>query len=318
MINTEWLEKCAQAGEFLYGIIPVEVLKKMYRTREKDDPSIEEMVHVVEGSSSLLLDYMDSYEEVFESMGYKEPGYFIPHVPEDGEDDMLEVFRKAEKDGNPYARIHLDEDEWLYLFDEQMNVEFYLPTSAEIEQLISNGYIHDPHMDAYVGLLEKAGKAEELPSMWQRISSGELDGTDALGRLTELICSGAESIDKLNSLLPYVNDFYNHVNRRDRRGWAPSKLAEKMGGLRMPKTIVPGSTQAAGNLAKLKPFFEQNGISLDLSAMGQYTEYGSRGESRKVKVYPNDPCPCGSGIKYKKCHGRTGGIDEVYKMTVKL
>lgn len=22
------------------------------------------------------------------------------------------------------------------------------------------------------------------------------------------------------------------------------------------------------------------------------------------KVYPNDPCPCGSGKKYKKCHGK--------------
>ncbi|MBQ4241309.1 MAG: SEC-C domain-containing protein, partial [Lachnospiraceae bacterium] len=22
------------------------------------------------------------------------------------------------------------------------------------------------------------------------------------------------------------------------------------------------------------------------------------------KVYPNDPCPCGSGKKYKNCHGR--------------
>ncbi|MCD8349533.1 MAG: SEC-C domain-containing protein [Planctomycetaceae bacterium] len=22
------------------------------------------------------------------------------------------------------------------------------------------------------------------------------------------------------------------------------------------------------------------------------------------KVRPNDPCPCGSGKKYKKCHGR--------------
>ncbi len=26
------------------------------------------------------------------------------------------------------------------------------------------------------------------------------------------------------------------------------------------------------------------------------------------KVYPNDPCPCGSGKKYKKCCGRTQGI----------
>ena len=22
------------------------------------------------------------------------------------------------------------------------------------------------------------------------------------------------------------------------------------------------------------------------------------------KVYPNDPCPCGSGKKFKQCHGR--------------
>ena len=24
------------------------------------------------------------------------------------------------------------------------------------------------------------------------------------------------------------------------------------------------------------------------------------------KIYPNDPCPCGSGKKYKNCHGRPG------------
>ena len=24
----------------------------------------------------------------------------------------------------------------------------------------------------------------------------------------------------------------------------------------------------------------------------------------KKKVYPNNPCPCGSGKKYKKCYGK--------------
>ena len=24
----------------------------------------------------------------------------------------------------------------------------------------------------------------------------------------------------------------------------------------------------------------------------------------ETKIYPNDPCPCGSGKKYKQCHGR--------------
>ena len=27
-------------------------------------------------------------------------------------------------------------------------------------------------------------------------------------------------------------------------------------------------------------------------------------ERRKEKIYPNEKCPCGSGLKYKKCHGR--------------
>ncbi len=36
--------------------------------------------------------------------------------------------------------------------------------------------------------------------------------------------------------------------------------------------------------------------------------YKEQKNSRTVhnaqKTYPNDPCPCGSGKKYKKCHGR--------------
>ena len=25
---------------------------------------------------------------------------------------------------------------------------------------------------------------------------------------------------------------------------------------------------------------------------------------KRKRVYPNDPCPCGSGLKYKKCCGK--------------
>lgn len=30
----------------------------------------------------------------------------------------------------------------------------------------------------------------------------------------------------------------------------------------------------------------------------------SRTVKNEMKIYPNDPCPCGSGKKYKKCHGK--------------
>lgn len=37
-----------------------------------------------------------------------------------------------------------------------------------------------------------------------------------------------------------------------------------------------------------------------------YKENKASGTVRREgrKIYPNDPCPCGSGKKYKKCHGR--------------
>ena len=37
-----------------------------------------------------------------------------------------------------------------------------------------------------------------------------------------------------------------------------------------------------------------------------YKEQKESGTVRKpAKIYPNDPCPCGSGKTYKKCNGRT-------------
>ena len=34
--------------------------------------------------------------------------------------------------------------------------------------------------------------------------------------------------------------------------------------------------------------------------------YGQRDPEKReqAKIYPNDPCPCGSGLKYKQCHGK--------------
>ena len=35
------------------------------------------------------------------------------------------------------------------------------------------------------------------------------------------------------------------------------------------------------------------------------TSLGKKPQKREsVKIYPNDPCPCGSGKKYKQCCGR--------------
>ena len=51
---------------------------------------------------------------------------------------------------------------------------------------------------------------------------------------------------------------------------------------------------------------QDSGYTPMLYTNADYVAYGINGEQRIIqkKVYPNDPCPCGSGKKYKKCCGR--------------
>lgn len=76
-----------------------------------------------------------------------------------------------------------------------------------------------------------------------------------------------ESPAKLSRMLTLVMNFTNDVPRWSNNGWSPAALHERETGRKI--------------------FRDENGKPL------------------KVKV--NDPCPCGSGKKYKKCCGKPGG-----------
>ena len=91
---------------------------------------------------------------------------------------------------------------------------------------------------------------------------------------------------------------------RVRRGWQPEELAKRMKPSG-PLQIVPGSSKMAEMLKEAAPKLEQMGAKVRFSAnAGHFVKMNAYGEEQVVKVYPNDPCPCGSGKKYKKCHGR--------------
>ena len=75
-------------------------------------------------------------------------------------------------------------------------------------------------------------------------------------------------------------------------------------------TIVPGSTQAAGMLAEAQEQLRAMGVHIDLNSNAKEIDTAFISPNRKTvitgkkKIYPNDPCPCGSGNKYKNCCGR--------------
>jgi len=65
------------------------------------------------------------------------------------------------------------------------------------------------------------------------------------------------------------------------------------------KNMVAAGADWLYGLEEWEPIFDEE------KRKGLYKEQKESGTVRKpAKIYPNDPCPCGSGKKYKKCHGR--------------
>lgn len=74
----------------------------------------------------------------------------------------------------------------------------------------------------------------------------------------------SEDMDEAEELLSHAMRFVNDIPRWSNAGWSPSEIIEKQTGQ--------------------KVFYSENG--------------------KPMKIGRNDPCPCGSGKKYKKCCGR--------------
>ena len=65
------------------------------------------------------------------------------------------------------------------------------------------------------------------------------------------------------------------------------------------KNMVAAEADWLYNLEEWKPIFDEE------TRKALYKEQKSSTTIvKEAKVYPNDPCPCGSGKKYKKCCGR--------------
>ena len=63
---------------------------------------------------------------------------------------------------------------------------------------------------------------------------------------------------------------------------------------------------APGYHVCIRPYYNP-GVGCQFSYSGGGEEPNQRPTSpRKAKIGRNDPCPCGSGKKYKKCHGMPG------------
>ena len=200
----------------------------------------------------------------------------------------------------------------------QEGKEFFIPGPDEIAEYTENGYpVFDPYYRRLKTFLIRkmnmsADEAEDyMPAVWGNVSMGRSlsDIMDIFGE-EKLVFPSDQTIREFVSIMTDVN---NHTRMLVNRGWTPEEIMaqtpSKTNG-KMP-TIVPMSSEAARLLGEAQKELKDQGfdVDLDYNADEITTMSMPDGISGKTvvgtkKIYPNDPCPCGSGKKYKKCCGR--------------
>ena len=312
-IDLNWLQTCITAGEFLYGEYPAEVLIELYKTlypMRIDRLTMEDIESF--DFTSLMMDFDGTM--------------ITPVIITEG--NTSKMFRAADKNGNPYASLHFDLGELLVLRKENAIIAdqpYWKPNARQIEKLVNTGYIRSSAMTALEKKIKSMGKDPSfLKTVWAKVSADKLETMDSINAVISSIYPDAfgkypdaigiknsddnqkkdlPTMEDLKAVMLLINEFLNSINLRRRKGWPPSELAKRTPKYKGAPTIIPGSVNMAKSLKGAEAKMKEMGMNVDYSSIDSFATVGEFGERKIVRVGPNDPCPCGSGKKYKNCHG---------------
>ena len=289
-----WLVKCIHFFIQYYGIAPIEVIYEMYRQKVKD--SIDEMIEIL---WEMPVDIVESCLFTMDKLGMEGWPKENPLYSEKGIFVHLQLFENEEFD---------------YLLRQQMDKDFYIPSVQQIDEICRTGY--EASSSEYKKLKSFFIKKLRIPyeqavtwclQVWANSYESE-SPSKIINKMTEANIEFEEKM--INELLELLVAAHNNTRMKENRGYKPSEMVRKKSVDKMP-TIVPASSNAAAILKDAAPQLEAMGVPVDLNGntdVIQTTMFpsGLNGEPIRVekKIYPNDPCPCGSGKKYKKCCGK--------------
>lgn len=289
-----WLVKCIHFFIQYYGIAPIEVIYEMYRQKVKD--SIDEMIGML---WEMPVDIVESCLFTMDKLGMEGWPKENPLYSEKGIFVHLQLFEDAEFD---------------YLLRQQMDKDFYIPSAQQIDEICRIGY--EASSSAYKKLesffTKKLKFSYEQAVTWcLQVWANSYEGESPSKIINKMTEANIEFEEKMiNELLELLVAAHNNTRMKENRGYKPSEMVRKKSVDKMP-TIVPASSNAAAILKDAAPQLEAMGVPIDLNGntdVIQTTMFpsGLNGEPIRVekKIYPNDPCPCGSGKKYKKCCGK--------------
>lgn len=289
-----WLVKCIHFFIQYYGIAPIEVIYEMYRQKVKD--SIDEMIEIL---WEMPVDIVESCLFTMDKLGMEGWPKENPLYSEKGIFVHLQLFENEEFD---------------YLLRQQMDKDFYIPSVQQIDEICRIGY--EASSSAYKKLesffIKKLKFSYEQAVTWcLQVWANSYEGESPSKIINKMTEANIEFEEKMiNELLELLVAAHNNTRMKENRGYKPSEMVRKKSVDKMP-TIVPASSNAAAILKDAAPQLEAMGVPVDLNGntdVIQTTMFpkGMNEEPIRVekKIYPNDPCPCGSGKKYKKCCGK--------------
>lgn len=153
---------------------------------------------------------------------------------------------------------------------------------------------------------EKANKGD-MQRMWAAYFAKEKDIYAQLLADPDTVVTGTvkELADKYGVDLLTMTGFLDGINDSLKEPNPIEEMEEDtVVNLGFDKELLYKNMVAAGadwlyGLEEWEPIFDEE------KRKELYKEQKESGTVRKpAKIYPNDPCPCGSGKKYKKCHGK--------------
>lgn len=185
-----------------------------------------------------------------------------------------------------YSLMNKTEAERKELFEMQSGKEYYIPSEAEIIELANEGcLIQRDSYDNLANYLKDTMKLNEedtlllLTDLWTRIASCSDSFVDSVQAFLSQI--EVENDDQRQRLSAYCVEAYNDTNLLINRGNTPLMTMQRA------KRQTP-STNTSLPLNVLRNPAKQTSVAASVAEVSK-------------KLYPNDPCPCGSGKKYKKC-----------------
>lgn len=183
----------------------------------------------------------------------------------------------------------LQDDFYLKLEESQKKFDFYIPTPKEITALAESRYLRDEpaYKALYKFMREELKQQATYAHLWCYEAYNIFNGGETVTKLLEAIKQKNASLVEAGH--PEKQLLFAEQELENRFKALAVKACEE--GTRL--YCLRGHTLAECDLRLLAQ-----------PAQGAQGTGNDRVGAKAKKVYPNDPCPCGSGKKYKKCCGK--------------